>query len=88
MDTDRPAPARWNAANARHHFTALLEAADTGRPQMIVHRNGREYVLVSKPAYDAMKPDLLTVLTSFDFGNEEDELDRILAELRPDYDAG
>ncbi len=86
MDTDRPVPARWNAANARHHFTELLEAADTGRPQTIVHRNGREYVLVSKPTYDLMKPDLLTVLRSFDFGNEEDEFDRALAELRPNWE--
>ncbi len=88
MDTNRPVPARWNAANARHHFTEVLEAADTGRPQTIVHRNGREYVLVSKPTYDAMKPDLLTVLKSFDFGDGEDELDQILAELRPGHQDG
>jgi len=76
-------PKEWGVAEARHRFGEVLDAASKGAPQIIRHRNGAEFVLMSRQQYEASKPDLRTVLTSFDFGTEEDEFDRILAEFRP-----
>ena len=74
---------QWQVAEARHCFGDLLDAATDGRSQTIRHRDGREFVLVSRETFEALRRDLRTVLTAFDFGLEEDEFDRAIAELRP-----
>jgi prevent-host-death family protein len=72
----------WQAASARHHFSELIEAAVSGRPQFIRRRDGREVVLVSKEYYSRTKPTLKSVLLSHRFGERGDVLDQALEDAK------
>ncbi len=68
----------WQAAAARHRFSALMDAAVDGRPQVIRRRDGREVVVVSKEYYEQTKPNLKSVLLSLRFGERGDTFEKAL----------
>jgi prevent-host-death family protein len=72
----------WQAANARHHFSQLIDAAVGGRPQFIRRRDGQEVVVISKEYYDRTKPTLKSVLLSHRFGERGDVLNQALEDAR------
>lgn len=75
----------WQAAEARHRFGDLVNAAVDGEPQLIERRDGKKAVLVSKDYFESTKPNLKTFLLNHGYSGEgEDEFDRILLDVRRD----
>ena len=73
----------WQAAQARHHFTKIVDAAVAGKPQYIRRRDGQEVVLVSKDYFDRTKANLKTYLLSAGYAEEgDDEFDIALSGVR------
>jgi len=63
----------WQAAEARHRFSDVVDAAVGGTPQFIRRRDGREVVLVSREYFDRTKPNLKTYLLSAGYAEAEDD---------------
>lgn len=63
----------WQAAEARHRFSDVVDAAVGGKPQFIRRRDGREVVLVSREYFEETKPNLKTYLLSSGYAEEEDD---------------
>ena len=63
----------WQAAEARHRFSDVVDAAVGGAPQFIRRRDGREVVLVSREYFDRTKPNLKTYLLSAGYAEAEDD---------------
>ncbi len=76
----------WQAAEARHKFGDVIDAAVGGEPQLIERRDGTKVVLVSKGYFEATKPNIKTFLLNQGYSGEgEEEFDRILQEVRHDF---
>jgi len=73
----------WQAAEARHRFSEVVDAAVAGAPQVIRRRDGREVVVVSREYFERTKPSLKTALLTHGYAGEaEDAFDRALREVR------
>jgi prevent-host-death family protein len=73
----------WQAAAARHRFSALLDQAVEGTPQFIRRRDGREVVLVSKEYFEKTKPTLKSYLLTAGYArDEEDAFDLAMKSVR------
>ena len=80
--------ATWQAADARHRFSDVVDAAVTGEPQVVRRRDGREVVVVSKEYFERTKPNLKTFLLTCGYAGEgEDAFDRALKEIRAESGA-
>jgi prevent-host-death family protein len=74
---------QWQAAEARHNFTRLVDAAVKGDPQFVARRDGQEVVVVSRAYFEKTRPNLKTYLLAEGVaGEEEDAFDRALQEIR------
>ncbi len=74
---------KWQAADARHRFSEVVDAAVSGRPQFVRCRDGREVVIVSREYFDDAKPNLKSYLPSAGYaGDEEDAFDRAMRDVR------
>lgn len=63
----------WQAAEARHRFSKVVDAAVEGSPQFIRRRDGREVVLVSREYFERTKPSLKSYLLSAGYAGPEDD---------------
>ena len=80
--------ATWQAAEARHRFSDVVDAAVAGDPQIVRRRDGREVVVVSKEYFERTRPNLKTfLLTSGYADEEEDAFDRAMKEIRTEVGA-
>ena len=74
---------RWQAAQARSHFSEVVDAAIAGRPQFIRRRDGHEVVLVSRDYFDQTRPNLKSYLLDAGYaGDASDAFDAALREAR------
>ena len=66
----------WQATEARSQLSAVMEAALSGKPQVIRKRSGEEVVVLSRTDYDRMKPTLKDYLlrSAGAAGEDDDEL--------------
>lgn len=75
----------WQAAEARHRFSELVDAAVEGHPQFVRRRDGREVVVVSREYFDQTKPNLKSYLVGSGYADEhEDAFDVAMREVRSD----
>ena len=73
----------WQAAQARAHFSAIVDAAIEGRPQFIRRRDGHEVVLVARDYFDRTKSNLKTYLLTAGYsGDEPDAFDEAMETVR------
>ncbi len=73
----------WQAAQARAHFSEIVDAAIEGKPQFIRRRDGHQVVLVSRDYFDRTKANLKTYLLAAGFADDRaDEFDAALREIR------
>jgi prevent-host-death family protein len=73
----------WKAAEARHRFSDVVEAAVAGEPQFIRRRDGREAVLVSREYFEKTKPNLKSYLLSSGYADDQDDaFDIAMREVR------
>jgi len=63
----------WQAAEARHNFSEVVDSAVAGAPQFIRRRDGREVVVVSKEYFEKTKPNLISYLLSSGYSGEWDD---------------
>ena len=81
--------AEWQASEARHRFSEVVDAAAAGTPQLVTRRDGQAVVVVSqeyfertKPAAEAPKRTLKDVLLNFRFEHDDGSFEEALAEAR------
>jgi prevent-host-death family protein len=75
----------WQAAEARHRFSELVDAAVEGRPQFVRRRDGREVVVISKEYFEQTKPNLKSYLVGSGYADEqEDAFDIAMRGVRSD----
>ena len=73
----------WQAAQARSHFSEIVDAAVHGRPQFVRRRDGHEVVVVSRDYFDRTKMNLKTYLLTAGYaGDEPDAFDEAMREAR------
>jgi prevent-host-death family protein len=73
----------WQAAQARSHFSEIVDAAIAGQPQFIRRRDGREVVLVSRDYFEQTRPNLKSYLLGAGYAEDEgDAFDAALREAR------
>jgi prevent-host-death family protein len=73
---------QWQAAEARHNFTRLVDAAVKGDPQFVTRRDGQEVVVVSRAYFEKTRPTLKSYLMAEGVaGEDEDAFDRALQEI-------
>jgi prevent-host-death family protein len=73
----------WQAAQARAHFSEVVDAAIEGNPQFIRRRDGHEVVLVSRDYFDRTKMNLKNYLLSAGYaGDEPDAFDEVMQTVR------
>lgn len=72
----------WQAAQARHKFSKLVDAAVEGAPQFIRRRDGREVVLVSREYFESTKPNLKSYLLDAGYAEGEDAFDAAMKDIR------
>jgi prevent-host-death family protein len=75
-------PKVWQAAEARHRFTELVNAAVHGEPQFVVRRDGTEVVVVSRDYFEKTRPTLKDVLLHQGFADDDDAFDKALSDIR------
>jgi hypothetical protein len=63
----------WQAAEACHWFSEVVDAAVEGRPQSIRRRDGREVVVVSKEYFEETKPNFKSDLVGAGYADPEDD---------------
>ena len=65
----------WQATEARAQLPAVMEAALSGKPQVIRKRTGEEVVVLSRADYERMKPTLKDYLlrSAGAAGDDDDE---------------
>ena len=79
----KPAHApQWQASEARHHFSDVVEAAAAGAPQFVRRRDGQEVVVVSKEYFERTRPTLKDHLLNFRFEHDDGSFEAALAEGR------
>ena len=75
--------ATWQAAEAGHRFSDVLDAAVAGEPQVVRRPDGREVIVVSREYFEQTRPNLKTFLLTGGYaGEEEDAFDRAMQEVR------
>ena len=73
----------WQASDARHRFTNVVDAAVKGEPQFVRRRDGREVVVVSREYFEKTRPNLKTYLLTQGVAEaDEDAFDRAMNEIR------
>jgi prevent-host-death family protein len=72
----------WQAAEARHRFTELMNAAAHGEPQFVERRDGTAVVVVSREYFERTRPTLKDVLLSQGFAEDDDAFDQALRDIR------
>jgi prevent-host-death family protein len=72
----------WQATRARGAFSAIIDAAVDGTPQLIRRRDGKEVVVVSREHYEASRPNLRDFLLTGGYADDEDEFDLVMREAR------
>ena len=73
----------WQAAQARQHFSEVIDAAAGGKPQFIRRRDGHEVVVVSRDYFDRTKINLKSYLLAAGYaGDRPDAFDNAMAEVR------
>jgi prevent-host-death family protein len=75
-------PKVWQAAEARHRFTELVNAAVHGEPQFVERRDGTAVVVVSREYFERTRPTLKDVLLSQGFADDDDAFDKALRDIR------
>lgn len=73
-----PGEALWQAAQARHQFSDLLARAAAGKPQVVRRRDGTEVVVLSRAAYDEVRPRLGEYLLTHGYADLEDPEERVV----------
>jgi prevent-host-death family protein len=74
---------QWQASDARHNFTRLVDAAVKGDPQFVTRRDWQEVVVVSRAYFEKTRPMLKHYLLAEGVAGEaEDAFDRALQEIR------
>jgi prevent-host-death family protein len=63
----------WQAAEARHRFSEVVDAAVDGRPQFVRRRDGREVVVVSKEYFEETKPNFKSYLMGSGYADDADD---------------
>ena len=73
----------WQASDARHTFTDVVDAAVRGEPQFVKRRDGRHVVVVSREYFEKTRPTLKSYLLTEGVSEEaEDAFDRAMQEIR------
>ncbi len=73
----------WQAAEARHRFSEIVDAAVEGKAQFVKRRDGKEVVVVSRDYFEKTRPNLKTYLLTEGFADDgEDAFDKALREIR------
>jgi prevent-host-death family protein len=72
----------WQAAQARHRFSELVDAAMEGESQFIRRRDGRGAVLVSREYFERTKPNLKSYLLDAGDAEEDDAFEAALKDIR------
>lgn len=73
----------WQAAEARHRFSEVMDAAVDGRPQFVRRRDGREVVIISREYFEETKPNLKSYLMGSGYAGEgDDAFDRAMRGVR------
>jgi prevent-host-death family protein len=75
-------PKVWQAAEARHQFTELVNAAVHGEPQFVERRDGTAAVVVSREYFEKTRPTLKDVLLYQGFAEDDDAFDQALRDIR------
>ena len=76
-------PDSWQAAEARQHFSEVVDAAVEGKPQFIRRRDGHEVVLVSRDYFDRTKMNLKTYLLTAGYAADApDAFDEAMRDVR------
>lgn len=70
--------ALWQAAQARHQFSDLLDRAAAREPQIVRRRDGTEVVMISRNAYEEVRPRLGEYLLTHGYADLDDPEERIL----------
>ena len=73
----------WQASDARHKFSDVIDAAVGGEPQFVKRRDGRQVVVVSLEYFEQNRPTLKSYLLSEGMSEEtEDAFDRVMRDIR------
>lgn len=73
-----PGEALWQAAQARHAFSDLLARAAAGEPQVVRRRDGTEVVVLSRDAYERIRPRLGEYLLNHGYADLDDPGERLV----------
>ena len=73
-----PREALWQAAQARHQFSDLLARAAAGEPQVVRRRDGTEVVVLSRDAYERVRPRLGEYLLTHGYADLDDPGERLV----------
>jgi len=73
-----PGEALWQAAQARHQFSDLVARAAAGQPQVVRRRDGTEVVVLSRAAYDQVRPRLGEYLLTHGYADLDDPGERLV----------
>lgn len=63
----------WQATAARAKLPAIVKGALSGVPQVIRHRSGNQVVVISRAAYDALRPTMKDYLLRGGPGLDDDD---------------
>jgi prevent-host-death family protein len=73
----------WQAAEARHRFSEIVDAAVEGEAQFVKRRDGKEVVVVSRDYFEKTRPTLKTYLLAEGFAEDgEDAFDTAMRAIR------
>ncbi len=65
--------AQWQAAEARHRFSEVIDAAAAGAPQFVHRRDGQEVVVVSREYFERTRPTLKSVLLDWKWEHTDED---------------
>jgi prevent-host-death family protein len=73
----------WQASEAGHHFSDLVDAAVSGESQFVKRRDGQQVVVVSAEYFEKTRPTLGNYLLNQGVADEgEDAFDIAMHDLR------
>lgn len=73
----------WRAAEARHRFSEIVDAAVQGEAQFVKRRDGKEVVVVSREYFEKTRPTLKSYLLDEGFAESgEDAFDKAMQQIR------